>query len=91
MTGKFGKMIQYSSMHPDAPAPVSPQMLHGDEVILTGSISPTGEDFYTANRLINYGIIDMKPVIAHTFKFEDAQKAFEQAIVPGTFRCIITN
>jgi len=91
MTGKFGKMVQYSSMHPDAPTPVSPQMLHGDEVILTGSISPTGEDFYTANRLINYGIIDMKPVIAATFKFEDAQKAFEKAITPGTFRCIIKN
>lgn len=91
MTGKFGKIIQYSSMHPDAPTPVSPQMLHGDEVILTGAISPTGEDFYTANRLINYKIIDMKPVIAKTFKFEDAEQAFESAIVPGTFRCIITD
>ena len=27
MTGKAGRMIQYSSMHPDAPAPVSPQIL----------------------------------------------------------------
>lgn len=45
MTGKAGRMIQYSSMHPDAPAPVSPQMLHGNEPILTGSISPDVHDF----------------------------------------------
>ena len=31
------------------------------------------------------------PVIFGTFEFKDAQAAFEQAIVPGTFRCIITD
>lgn len=91
MVGKGGRMIQYSSMHPDAPTPVSPQMLHGSEVILTGSISPDGHNFYTANRLISSGIIDMKPMIAKKFAFADAQKAFEAAIVPGTFRVIITD
>lgn len=91
MLGKAGRMIQYSSMHPDAPVPVSPQMLHGSEVILTGAISPDGHNFYTANRLLSTGIIDMKPLIAKTFSFADAQQAFEAAIVPGTFRVIITD
>ena len=89
MTGKFGKMIQYSSLHPDMPTAISPQCLHGDEIILTGSISPTEEDFYIANRLINYGIIDMKPAIGCKFDMKDAQKAFEHSIIPGTFRSII--
>ena len=66
-------------------------MLHSSEVVLTGSVSPTALDFDFANRLINYGIIDMKPVIFGSFEFKDAQAAFEQAIVPGTFRCIITD
>ncbi|WP_461810799.1 zinc-dependent alcohol dehydrogenase [Faecalimonas sp.] len=91
MTGKAGRMVQYSSMHPDAPTPVSPQMLHGSETILTGSISPNGEDFFVANRLLNAGIIDCKPMIEKKFAFEDAQKAFEEATVPGTFRVIIVN
>lgn len=89
MTGRAGRMIQYSSMHPDAPTPVSPQMLHGNEVVLTGSISPDGHDFYTANRLLSSGIIDVKPLIAKTFPLAEAQQAFEAAIVPGTFRVII--
>lgn len=91
MTGKAGRMIQYSSMHPDAPTPVSPQMLHGHETVLTGSISPNGEDFFVANRLLNAGIIDCKPMIEKTFTFEEAQKAFEEAVTPGTFRVIITD
>jgi len=91
MTGKAGRMVQYSSMHPDAPAPVSPQMLHGNEVVLTGSISPDGNDFFTANRLLNSGIIDCKPMIAKTFPLEQAQQAFEAATVPGTFRVIVTD
>lgn len=91
MTGPGGRMVQYSSMHPDAPVEVSPQMLHGTETILTGSISPTGQDFFTSNRLINSGIIDVKPLIAMKVPFSDVQKAFEHAIVPGTFRVIVTD
>ena len=91
MVGKAGRMIQYSSMHPDAPVPVSPQMLHGNEIILTGSISPDNEDFFTANRLLCSGIVSVKDLIAKTFPFRDAQAAFEAAITPGTFRVIITD
>ena len=91
MTGRAGRMIQYSSMHPDAPTPVSPQMLHGTETILTGSISSDMQDFSTANRLLSNAIVDCKPLIARTFPFDRAQEAFEAAIVPGTFRVIVTD
>ena len=91
MTGKAGRMVQYSSMHPDAPTPVSPQMLHSNETILTGSISPNERDFFTANRLLSSGIVDCKPLIAKTFPLEEAQQALEASVVPGTFRVIITD
>ena len=91
MVGKGGRMVQYSSMHPDAPVPVSPQQLHNQEIILTGAVSPTGENFFTANRLISSGIIDMKPLIQEEYPFEQAQTAFERAVTPGMFRVIITD
>lgn len=91
MTGACGRMVQYSSMHPDAPVEVSPQMLHSTQKIITGSISPTERDFFKANRLISSGIIDMKPLIAARFPFQEAQAAFEKAIVPGTYRVIVTD
>lgn len=91
MTGSAGRMVQYSSMHPDAPVEVSPQLLHRSEMLLTGSISPDVQDFFKANRLLSGGIVDAKPLIAHTFPFERAQEAFEIAIAPGMFRVIITD
>lgn len=91
MTGPCGRMVQYSSMHPDSPVPVSPQMLHSSQRILTGSISPTEKDFFTANRLISHHIVDMKPLIAAEFPFEEVQNAFEKAIVPGTYRVVVTD
>lgn len=91
MTGPYGRMVQYSSMHPDAPVEVSPQMLHSTQKVITGSISPTERDFFKANRLISSGIIDMKSLIAASYPFNEAQKAFEKAIVPGTYRVIITD
>lgn len=91
MTGKAGRMVQYSSMHPDAPTPVSPQMLHGNETVLTGSISPNERDFFTANRLLSSGIVDCKPLISRTFPLAEAQQALEAAVTPGTFRVIVTD
>lgn len=91
MTGACGRMVQYSSLHPDAPVQVSPQMLHSMEKIITGSISPTEMDFFRANRLLSSGIIGMKKLIAARYPFEEVQAAFEYASSPGTYRVIVTN
>ena len=91
MTGPCGRMVQYSSMHPDAPVEVSPQMLHSTQKILTGTISPTERDFFKANRLISGKIINMKPLIAAKYSLEEVQSAFEKAVTPGTYRVIVTN
>lgn len=90
VVGKTGMLVQYSSMHPDGPALVSPQMLHSSEMVLTGSISPDGVDFFKANRLLNLGIVSVRRLISAAYPFHEAQAAFEQAIVPNTFRVIVT-
>lgn len=91
MTGKGGTMVQYSSLHPNLPAQVSPQKIHSSEIILTGSISPSVQDFSIANRLLSGGLVSSKHLIAKTFPFEHAQQALEQAVEPGTLRVIITD
>lgn len=91
MCGKNGRMIQYSSVHPDAPSPLSPQLLHSSEIILSGSISPDSRDYHTANRLLSLGLVDAKPLIQARFPFAEVQQALEMAIQPGTLRVIVTN
>jgi L-iditol 2-dehydrogenase len=91
LAGKGGRVVQYSSVHPDTPAPVSPQRLHRDETILTGAISPTLRDFYVANRLLTSGLVDVKPLISARFPFDSVGEAFEAAITPGNYRVVVTN
>ena len=87
MTGKAGRMIQYSSMHPDAPcAGKPPDAAWQSAQHLLAPSAPDAHEFFTANRLLSGGIIDCKPLIAKESPFEQAQQAFEAAIVPGTFR-----
>ncbi len=90
MVGKGGRMIQYSSMHPDVPSEVSPQKIHNSEIILTGSISPSVRDFSTANRLLGSGLVSCGDMISASFPFAQAQEAFEAAAIPGTLRVLVT-
>lgn len=89
MCGKTGRMVQYSSMHPDVPTLISPQMLHSSEKYLTGSISPTTRDFFTANKLLSSGIISVKRLICTEIPFSESQCAFETAVQPNTLRVIV--
>jgi Threonine dehydrogenase and related Zn-dependent dehydrogenases len=91
MVAKGGKMVQYSSVHPDVPVLFSPQAVHNNEITILGSISPKVEDFYTANKLLNSRIVDVSPYIESAFPFERGQEAFEAAVRPGAFRIIITD
>lgn len=91
MTAAGGTMIQFSSLHPDAPTPFSPQAVHEKELTVTGSISPKVEDFDTAVRLLSARIIDCSSLIEGTFPFGQAQAAFEAAVKPDAFRIIITD
>lgn len=91
MVARHGRMVQYSSLHPDAPTPFSPQAIHNNEITIMGSISPQVEDFHTASRLISSHIVDTGIFIEKCFPFEQAQQAFEAAVRPGSFRIIITD
>ena len=91
MVAKGGKMVQYSSVHPDVPVPFSPQTIHNNDITILGSISPKVEDFFTANKLLNLRIVDVSPYIESAFPFERGQEAFEAAVRPGAFRILITD
>lgn len=91
MAAKGGTVVQYSSIHPDTPALISPQRIHNGEISIIGSISPMVQDFYTAARLLSSGIVDCRPMIEKTFPMSRAQEAFETAIRPGTFRILLTD
>lgn len=88
-TGKMGRVVMYSSIHPDKPIEVSPNWIHNTEVNITGAVSPSIESFYVASVLLSKGIIDPSPLISAQYPLEETQKAFEDSIRPDTYRIIV--
>jgi L-iditol 2-dehydrogenase len=89
MTGKLGKVVMYSSFHPDNPIELSVNKVHSSEMIITGSVNPGNPDFLAATRLLSNKIVDVSELISGVMPFEDINKAFEKAIDPTTYRVLV--
>ena len=84
-----GRLVYYGSFHPKGEILFDPNNIHYSEKNLTGSFSPTVEAFWTASRLISFGILDVKPFLSAEFDMKDCQKAFEQSLDPINYRVMI--
>ncbi len=89
LVGKMGKVVFYSSQHPDNPINISPDRIHNDEITITGTVSPSISDFQKSAKLLSTKIISPEPLISKVIPFENVQKAFEEAINPENFRVIV--
>ncbi len=84
--GKTGRLVCYSSFHPDTEVPLSPNHIHYSEKILTGAYSPTSHGFYTASKLLGYALIEVEPFISQMYPMEEAETAFVRAGSAETMR-----
>lgn len=86
----FGRLIAYSSQHPDNPIGVKFGRMHSKEYEFIGTVSPTAKDFVLSAKLMSYGILDVAPVISKVLPFEQSAEAFALASMPNTYRVVIT-
>lgn len=89
MAGKLGRIIFYSSFHPDLPIEISPNKIHSREQIITGSVNPKQCDFLTASRLLSNNIIEVSELISDEVPLSELKRAFEEAIDPASYRIIV--
>lgn len=89
MSGKLGRVVFYTSFHPDNPIEVSPNKVHSTEQIITGSVNPMKKDFLIATRLLSGKLIDVSALISDCIPLENIEKAMEKAIRPDTYRIIV--
>lgn len=89
MAAPMGRIVMYSSQHPDRPIEVSPNWLHKTEAVLTGAVSPSIRSFDRSVNLISKGLIDTSRLVSGVFDYHDGTKAFEMAVRPDTFRIVV--
>ena len=89
--GKGGRVMVYASVHPrDSMITIDPNLFHGREITLTGTMSQDHEDFLQAVGLLSNCIVDMKPLVSAVYPFSQLKEALEAAISPETYRVIVT-
>lgn len=89
MAGKVGRVIMYSSFHPDKPIELSVNSVHSTEINITGAVNANTRDFLAATRLLSGRIIDPSLLISEVVPLEKIEYAFERAIDPKTYRIIV--
>jgi L-iditol 2-dehydrogenase len=81
--------VYYGSFHPKGDIAMNPSDVHYKEYAITGSYSPTVKGFWTAGRLLSYGLVDPSPFVSERYPMEDCQKALERAGSPDTYRVLL--
>jgi L-iditol 2-dehydrogenase len=89
MLDRAGRIICYSSQHPDDPVPIKIGNLHSNEYEIIGTLGSNPEDFSRAAELLNARKLKMDLVIDHVVPFENYIEAFEKSIIPGTYRVVL--
>ena len=89
MAGKLGRVIFYSSIHPDEPITISPNKIHSGEQIITGTVNPNKSDFLIATKLLSNKTVKVENLISGEYGLDDLKEACEKAIMPDTYRIII--
>lgn len=90
MVAKLGRVVLYSSFHPDKPLNLSPNHIHYSESVITGSVNPGIKDFLQATKLLSERIIDPSPFITDVVSFDQIEEGLSKALDPMSFRVVIS-
>ncbi len=89
MAGRLGKVVIYSSYHPDNPVDFSPNWIHKNMVSIVGTANSNITDFEKSIKLLSHKIIDPAPFISGVYPLAECEKALQEAVKPTNYRVII--
>lgn len=89
-TAKGGQTYLFSSIHPNEPVETDMGIIHAQEKVITGTVSPTIDTFYQAVRLLSKDMINIEPLIGKVFHYTDVEEAYLYAAKPETFKTLIS-
>jgi len=72
-----GSVNFFAGTYPSGDISLDPNVIHYKQLVLTGSHDFTPHDFTMALKLIEYGIVKVKPIISHVIPLSDIASAFD--------------
>lgn len=81
----------YGIVMPNAPVDVDFNSIHFNETRVVGCMSPSVESFHRSVNLLNKGLIKPEELnlLSASYNYDYAQKAYEDSILPTTYRVMV--
>jgi L-iditol 2-dehydrogenase len=80
MAGPLGRVNLFAGTYPPTEIPLDPNLVHYQNIVITGTHDFGPHEFDLALRLIEYGIIDVAPLISHSFPLTETRQAFDVVV-----------
>ena len=77
LLGIGGNLVIFAGIYPDTSVGISPNLIHYEEINITGSSDYTDQDFIEALRLIEEGHIDIEKLVTNIYPLEEVAQAME--------------
>lgn len=74
---KGGAVVLFAGFAKGVMADLDPNIIHYNELKVTGSSAYKRQDYLDAAKMVISGYLNLKPIVTHTYKIEDFQKAYE--------------
>jgi L-iditol 2-dehydrogenase len=87
--GKLGTIVVFSSNPDGIKIEIDPNIIHYQEISITGSEGRTEKDFYQAVSMQNSGELRLEALISGVFPIQEAQRAMEASLDPSMYRIIV--
>jgi len=81
-----GMIMYYGSFNPKGTIPMDPNKIHYSQQVVTGSYSPSTEDFYRVSRLLSQKLVDVKPFLSGLYTMDQADEAFKASLDAKNYR-----
>ena len=83
LTRKGGRVNVFAGLAGEGWAEVEANLIHYNELVVTGSANTRRSDFETAVRLIESGRVEVEKIVTHRFPLTEAVEAIETSAVGG--------
>ncbi len=89
MVGTLGGVNLFAGVCPPAEISVDPDLIHYENIVLTGTHGFVPGEFDLALKLIEQRIIDVRPLVSHTFALGQTRDAFDTVVGRDGLKVIV--
>jgi L-iditol 2-dehydrogenase len=86
-----GQFLMYGKVFPNTPVEIDINEIHDNELMISGTMSPSSNSFYRSVNILSKGILKLENfnLLSKVYPYTKAQEAFEEALSTNNYRVAV--